>query len=183
MRAGFSPFPELETSRLHLRMLSETDDRDLLMLRSDRSVNRYINRPKTKKLDEARNFILRIHKDVTEERCLYWAISIAGEKKLIGVVCLWNFSENYRVAELGYELMPQFQRKGLMQEAVTAVLRHGFDQILLDNIEAFTHKKNKSSISLLKKSGFHLISERTDADNHSNIIFSLSRKSAPHTQG
>ena len=73
---------------------------------------------------------------------------------LIGVVCLWNFTEDLRTAELGYELMPAFQKQGFMQEAISSVLHYGFEQIFLDNIEAFTHKKNKNSIKLLKKNGF-----------------------------
>lgn len=178
MHAGFSPFPELETARLLLRRLSESDDHDLLKMRSDRSVNKFIQRPKMKGLEEIRNFILRIHKDTEEERGLYWVISIIGNRKLIGVVCLWKFSEDYRVAELGYELMPHFQKKGFMQEAVSRVIQYGFEQISLDQIEAFTHRKNKNSIGLLKKNGFNLMPERTDAGNPSNIIFSLSSKEA-----
>jgi [ribosomal protein S5]-alanine N-acetyltransferase len=176
MHAGFSPFPELETSRLLLRRLSESDDHDLLKLRSDRAVNKFIQRPKMKGLGEVRNFILRIHKDNAEEKGLYWAISIAGDPKLIGVVCLWKFRENYRIAELGYELMPHFQKKGFMQEAVSRVIRYGFERIFLDRIEAFTHLNNKNSIRLLEKNGFSSIVDRTDPEYPSNIIFSLSRK-------
>jgi ribosomal-protein-alanine N-acetyltransferase len=176
MHSGFSPFPELDTARLHLRRLSETDDRDLFILRSDRSVNKYIQRPKMKGLEEIRNFILRIHKDNAEGRGLYWAITIIGEPKLIGVVCMWNFSEDYREAELGYELMPRFQKKGFMHEAVARVIRYGFEQISLDRIEALTSHKNKNSIRLLEKNGFSLMTDKTDVENTSNIIFSLSRK-------
>jgi ribosomal-protein-alanine N-acetyltransferase len=176
MHAGFSPFPELETARLLLRRLSEDDDHALLQLRSDREVNKFIQRPKMKGLDEIRNFILRIHKDNAEDRGLYWAISLTGDRKLIGVVCLWKFSEDYRVAELGYELMPRFQKKGFMQEAVSRVIRHGFEQIGLGRIEAVTHHKNKNSIRILEKNGFILESDRTDDELPSNIIYSLRRK-------
>jgi ribosomal-protein-alanine N-acetyltransferase len=83
------------------------------------------------------------------------------------------------VAELGYELMPRFQKKGFMHEAVSRVIRHAFEQVSLDRIEAFTNRKNKNSIRLLEKNGFSLITDRTDAEHPSNIIFSLSRKELP----
>ncbi|HEY4967963.1 MAG TPA: GNAT family N-acetyltransferase [Puia sp.] len=175
MHTGFSPFPELKTPRLLLRRLSESDDREILFLRSDPGINKFISRQRTKSREEARDFILRINKDISEERSFYWVITILGSPKLIGVICLWNFDENRRVAELGYELMPAFQKQGIMHEAVSSVLDYAFLQISLDRIEAFTHKKNKNSIRLLKKSGFSPVPERTDADNSSNIIFSLGR--------
>jgi ribosomal-protein-alanine N-acetyltransferase len=175
MYEGFSPFPELKTSRLLLRKLSDSDEGEILFLRSDPGLNKYIHRQKMKLPEEAREFILRIDRDVSDERCLYWAISAADNPKLIGVICLWNFSEDHRIAELGYELMPVFQKQGIMQEAVSSVLRYGFEQISLEKIEAFTNKKNKNSIRLLKKNGFRLLPRRTDPNNASNIIFSLSR--------
>jgi [ribosomal protein S5]-alanine N-acetyltransferase len=175
MYAGFSPFPELKTARLRLRSLSESDEEEILFLRSDPRLNKFIYRQRMKHPEEARVFILRILKDILDERCLYWAISLIGNPTLIGVICLWNFSEDHRTAEMGYELMPAFQKQGIMQEAVTSVLHYGFEQISLEKMEAFTHKKNKNSIRLLKKNGFRLMSGRTDENNTSNIIFSLSR--------
>ena len=173
MSAGFSPFTELKTTRLHLRMLSETDIPDILFLRSDPGINKYIRRQKMTGPEEALDFILRIHADISEERCLYWAISLTSDPKLIGVICLWKFSVDRRIAELGYELKPEFHHQGIMREAVTCVLRFGFEHIFLEEIEAFTNKKNKNSISLLKKNGFMRLIERIDSDNPSNIIFAL----------
>jgi len=175
MYEGFSPFPGLKTTRLHLRKLSESDEGEILFLRSDPVMNKYIHRQKMNGPEEAREFILRIDRDISDERCLYWAISAEDNLKLIGVICLWNFSEDHRIAELGYELMPAFQKQGIMQEAVLCVLQYGFEQISLEKIEAFTHKKNKNSIRLLKKNGFRLLSGRTDPHNASNVIYLLSK--------
>ena len=176
MHRIFSPFPELETTRLRIRRLSETDVQEILFLRSDRTNNKYILRQKTKTSEEALQFILRIDKDISEGRSLYWAISLHNNPKLIGVICLWNFSIDHRIAELGFELMPLFQNQGIMQEAVSCVLGYGFEQLGLEIIEAFTHKKNKKSIRLLERNGFTLVPGRKDADYPLNIIFTLSSK-------
>ena len=61
--------------------------------------------------------------------------------------------ENYR-AELGYLLHPSHQQKGLMQEAVVAVLLYGFSAIKLHSVEANINPANVASKKLLEKNGF-----------------------------
>jgi [ribosomal protein S5]-alanine N-acetyltransferase len=48
----FTPFPELHTERLTLRQLRNTDWPDRLLLRSDPSVYKYINRAKQNNREE-----------------------------------------------------------------------------------------------------------------------------------
>ena len=62
---------------------------------------------------------------------------------MIGSICLWNFSEDRKVAEIGYDLDPKYQRKGIMTESINAVLNFGFRKLSLEKIEAFTQKQNK----------------------------------------
>jgi ribosomal-protein-alanine N-acetyltransferase len=175
MQEGHSSFPELRTARLRLRQLSDADQMNLFYLRSDPQVNKFIHREKTKRPEQAGEFITRINSDISTGRCFYWAISIIGNPDLVGVVCLWNFTEDRKTAELGYELMPRFQKQGIMQEAVACVLHFCFEQISLERIEACTHKKNKNSIKLLRKNRFIQIPGRIDEHNASNIIFLLSK--------
>ena len=61
--------------------------------------------------------------------------------------------ENYR-AELGYLLHPSHQQKGLMQEAVLAVLFYGFSAIKLHSVEANINPANVASKKLLEKNRF-----------------------------
>jgi [ribosomal protein S5]-alanine N-acetyltransferase len=57
-------------------------------------------------------------------------------------------------AELGYELLASYQRKGIMTEAITAVLDFAFTQLALSKIEAWTHPQNERSSALLHKVNF-----------------------------
>ncbi|HET7899385.1 MAG TPA: GNAT family protein, partial [Flavisolibacter sp.] len=61
--------------------------------------------------------------------------------------------ENHR-AEIGYMLEPHLQGKGLMSEALPAVVRYGFTSLQLHSIEARIDPRNKASEALLKKTGF-----------------------------
>src|ERR1041385_1799945 len=134
---NFTPFPALSTKRLRLRQISVTDAADIAVLRSDEHVNRYITRPKTTNIEESLAFITRINEGVKQNKNLYWALCIRNEPKLIGTVCLWNFSDDRTVAELGYELDPAFHRRGIMNEAISAVLEFGRDRLGLRKVEAF----------------------------------------------
>ena len=108
----------------------------------------------------------------------YWTITIKDNPKLIGSICLWNFNTEKTIAEIGYDLHPNFQGKGIMNESMNLVLDFGFKNLKLKTIEAFTHKGNKSSIRLLKRNQFIQELDRIDKGFPNNIIFK--RESAKH---
>lgn len=168
-----SVFPILETKRLQLRKITNNDAQNIFFLRSNTIVNKYILRPKQKSLHDAVTFINERNNDIENGEIFYWAITLKEEKKLIGSICLWNFSEDNTVAEIGYDLHPDCFHKGIMTEAIREVINFGFNNLQLKNIEAFTHKENSNSINLLKKCGFIYQPKRIDKGFPKNNIFSL----------
>lgn len=168
---GFSPFPALFSERLKLRQLIGDDVDRIFFLRSNSTVNRYIKRPLLKEAKEAEAFINRINKGVEERRILYWAICMKNTPSLIGTICLWNFNENHSVAEMGYELHPTYQGKGIMNEAMVTVVEYAHRELHLTAIEAFTHRNNGPSTSLLEKNNFLIQPHRTDPDVETNVIY------------
>ena len=171
---AFTPFPVLKTKRLTLRQLSVNDDNEILALRSDKQVNKYIDREPGKTIDDARKFINKIAEVVRQNEGVYWAITLSDSDKLIGTICLFNFSNENDQAEIGYELLPAFQGQGIMQEAASKVIAFGFDVVGLKAIEAYTHLENESSSGLLRKFNFK---KQKSMDNNSNnkfVVFKLS---------
>ena len=61
--------------------------------------------------------------------------------------------EHYR-AEIGYVLHPAQQGKGIMDEAIKAVLQYGFETMKLHSVEANVNPANTNSMKLLEKNGF-----------------------------
>jgi ribosomal-protein-alanine N-acetyltransferase len=175
-KLNFKPFPVLTTERLTLRCLELSDDQLLFKLRTNKIVNKYIVRPKQKDIKEIRAFISKINDEINNNEWIYWVISLKDDPTLIGDICLWNFSEDKTVAELGYELDPAFQGKGIMSEAIKRIIEFGFKEIELNTIEAYTHKENDSSTKLLQKYNFKQDAERIDKENNDNIIFTLSKE-------
>ena len=165
--------PVLETERLKLRKATLEDANEVFFLRSNKEVGKYIARAPQQTVDEAKDFILARQKDFETHKTSYWGITLKENDVLIGTICLWNFTENSTVAEVGYDLNPAFQKKGIMNEALDLVLNFGFDKLKLHQIEAFTQKKNKSSIALLQRNGFQQHPTRIDEGFPENIIFEL----------
>lgn len=169
-------FPTLTTERLLLREIKLSDSDVILFLRSDEAVTKFIERPenrKTRNIADARKFIKEIDKYFETNRSISWGIALKNDPRLIGTICLWNFSKDHKIAEVGYDLDPKFQKKGIMNEALKAIVTYGFKKLELDKIEAFTHNENESSKKLLERNGFLLVENRKDRNNDFNFIYEL----------
>jgi ribosomal-protein-alanine N-acetyltransferase len=153
-RISFTPFPNLATGRLNLRQLRSEDENKIFKLRSDERVMKFITKPKYKTIEEAQEFINRINKGISKNEWIYWGITLRNENTLIGTICLWNISEEHFRADIGFELSPDFQGKGMMQEALPLVLDYGFKIMKLHSIEANVNPNNLPSIRLLERNNF-----------------------------
>ncbi|PKF73983.1 GNAT family N-acetyltransferase [Chryseobacterium sp. PMSZPI] len=166
---------KLETERLILKEINESHVEDILRIRSNEVTNQYVKRNSPKTNYDSLNFILHIKKEVQNREIAFWGISFKDRQNLIGTICLWNFSEDKKTAEVGYELLPDYHRKGIMGEALTAVLEYGFNTLNLHKILAFTHKLNEASQALLLQHQFVLEENIKDEKNLENAIFSLKK--------
>ena len=160
-----TPPPILETDRLTLRPLQTSDDQQIFALRSNEDVNRFLGRKPSASIDDARKFIQAI----VENQSFYWAITSNGANELIGTICLFNLSDDHQSAEIGYELLPEVQGKGIMQEAISKVIDFAFQSLNLNLLEAYTHYKNQSSSRLLEKLDF----KRQDIDEENMVLYTL----------
>lgn len=166
---------KLETERLILKEIDETYIEDILKIRSNAYINTFVKRNSPKNNYDALEFILHVRRKEQNGEMIFRGISFKGQRNLIGTICLWNFSEDRTTAEIGYELLPDHHKKGIMSEALEAVLKFSFDTLPLQTILAFTNQLNKNSRSLLLRHNFTLEEHRKDEKNPENIIFSLNK--------
>jgi ribosomal-protein-alanine N-acetyltransferase len=167
------PFPEINTQRLFLRQLKSTDDEAIFRIRSSEIVYKYIDKQPQKNIEESQEFITKKNKSIANGEIFYWGIVLKEKDELVGVICFWNFSKDKLTAELGYELYPDYHRKGIMNEAIEGVIDFGFKFLGLKSIEAFTHKNNEGSKKLLQRHHFKLEVGRTDEGFPNNIVYVL----------
>lgn len=175
MEFNFTPFPILETERLTLRALTLDDAKAIFGLRTNKEVNKFIQREAPKNLSEARAFIDKISDLVTENDGIFWVLQSKSNNELLGTIGLRNFSADPNYAEIGYEIHPNYQERGYMTEAFEEVLEYGFNQMELKVIEAFTHDNNNASKALLEKHSFEFQPERTDDGFEHNRIYKLEK--------
>ncbi|WP_193065045.1 GNAT family N-acetyltransferase [Oceanobacillus oncorhynchi] len=147
-------FPKLETVRLILREITYDDVEDIFACFSNQEVLRHYGQDPLEKIDQARGFIDFFAKSLEEKKGMRWGIEIKGEKGLIGTIGFNAWSPKHKRAEIGYEIHPDYWRKGYMAEAVEKILSYGSDTLGLTRIGAVVFLENEASNNLLTKMGF-----------------------------
>lgn len=150
----FKTFPEMETSRLLLQDLRNADPKEILELRSDPMILRFIDKDPAQSIEDALKHIEVIKTAFEECSAISWIIVEKKERKVLGNIGLWRFIPEHNRAEIGYVLKPQYWGKGLMKEAMDVIVRYGFKQLEVHSIEANINPANVQSKKVLEKCKF-----------------------------
>lgn len=151
---NFHPFKNLETERLLLRRVAESDYPEIMELRGNPETMKYIPRPLVTNKQEALDHFKMIDDKIEKNEGINWAITLKGNPKLIGIIGHYRIQpENYR-CEIGYMILPEYNGKGIVTEAVKVVLEYGFDDLQMHSIEGVIDPENKASERVLQKNGF-----------------------------
>jgi [ribosomal protein S5]-alanine N-acetyltransferase len=117
-------------------------------------------------LKDARTFIINIASDT---RNLIMALEINGEAA--GVIGIHPQTDIYRKsAELGYWLGEKYWGRGIITEAVNALVNYAFEHIDINRIYANVFEKNIASMKVLEKCGFICEAVQKKAVVKNNII-------------
>ncbi len=157
-KTAFKEFPEIRTKRLVLRQPSMKDAEWYL---------EHFSRPEMvwgggeqgpRNIGAAREEVRSDMVDLYRKRQGFrWVITLKGEGRPIGSLGYykWAPSAEWRhQAEMGYDLAREHWGKGIMAEAMNAVIDFGFEKMELNRIEVFIMPRNKRSIKLIKNLGF-----------------------------
>ena len=150
----FQSFPVLTTPRLRLREIQEEDKAGLFKLRSDSRVMEFLDTPLLATLEEAAEFVTKIKKAFTNNEGITWVISLHENPELIGTIGFWRIIKEHHRAEIGYMLIPEWQGKGIMQEALQEVMEYGFKVLNLHSVEANINPANQASLRLMERNQF-----------------------------
>lgn len=153
----FSEFPILQTDRLILRKITMADLEDWFAVWNNADVLQYlIDFEADPDEDEVKEIIIWTQQIFLAKTGARWAITRKDDDTMIGSVGFHLYSANNRCAEIGYELHRDHWRKGIMSEALTAVVDFCFTQLNCHRVEANVTSGNEGSAGLLKKLGFTL---------------------------
>lgn len=145
----------LNTPRLILSTLEISDLEDIHAIRTNASVNQFLGRNNFPTLEETKDWLRNRIVDNQSGNTYFWSLRQLLFPRIIGTVCFWNMDKTNNITELGYELLPEFQGKGLMREALKEVIKFGFKNLELEAIHAVSHHENIKSIQVLEDLKFN----------------------------
>jgi [ribosomal protein S5]-alanine N-acetyltransferase len=175
-------YPRMKTARLVLRALRMEDAEFILKEWGDPVVTLYMrDEEPLKTLEQAEEMLRPLQTPAEMPGFRWWGIEHKAQGCLVGTCGFCRWDKQHHHAEMGYDLNPDFWGQGLMPEALWALIRHGFENMGLNRIEATTHTENAQSQRVLEKLGFQregLLREYycRDAIYNDQVQFSLLRR-------
>jgi ribosomal-protein-alanine N-acetyltransferase len=147
-------YPTLVTKRLQLRQFADGDLVGLHACFGDEKTMRYWNTPACKSEEETGRWLKHLAKTTSPYDYLAWAVAEKRGDRCIGMVNYHHREARNAKLEIGYILAPAQQGRGLMTEAVAALVAYCFDELAVHRIEALIHPDNAASIRLVERLGF-----------------------------
>lgn len=149
-------FPVLETERLVLREITLDDAGFWLRNFSDPSVvERTAFEPPADLAAAKAELIQYAVRPFERGTGIRWGIALRPSNELVGTLGYHEWMrEGAHRARAGYDLLPEYRRRGIMTEAMRAILVYGFETMTLNRVEALIDPSNAASIRLVEKLGF-----------------------------
>ncbi|WP_053219913.1 GNAT family N-acetyltransferase [Virgibacillus senegalensis] len=147
-------FPELETERLLLIEMGKQYAKRFFDIMSNDQVTRYYGMNSLVNMEQAEELIHSLHETYKSGRGIRWGLVLKEDNSFIGTAGLNNLSIYSKKAEIGYELDPDYWRKGYASEAINKILEYSFLELSLFRMGAITFPQNDASNQLLRKLGF-----------------------------
>ncbi|MEN6372459.1 MAG: GNAT family N-acetyltransferase [Armatimonadota bacterium] len=145
---------KIETERLILRPLRQSDAPELFPLINDADVAQYMFRvPHPYPEDVLPEWLKKAEAAMKRKEQFEFAIITKETGKPAGVCSLDGISWENENAELGYWLGKPYWGHGIMTEAAKAVVTFGFDILGLERIYASCFEENKASAKVIQKAG------------------------------
>ncbi|WP_430408990.1 GNAT family N-acetyltransferase [Kordia sp.] len=161
-----------ETERLMLREFTQKDAAFVLQLVNSPSWLKFIGDRNITTIEVATQYIknnLMLSYEINYFGL--WLVSLKDTGIPIGMCGLVNrdYLENI---DIGFALLPKYERKGYMYEATKATMNYGKKVIGIDKIVAITDTKNVASIGLLNKIGLQFEKKLQLSDDDIILLFS-----------
>ena len=142
----------LTTPRLILRRFN-LDDAPAMYdnWATDENVTKFLSWNIHESVEETKGLITKWIAEYDNPECYHWAIKY--ENNIIGAINLHAVSNKSWRAELGYGMGSRWWNKGIITEAVRAVLGFAFNEIGFNKICALYDTENVSSGKVMQKVG------------------------------
>ena len=138
----------IETNRLILRRARKYDVDDILEYASDAKTVEYLDWDGANTAEKVMQDIIEFH----WSRPGVWVIELRENLKCIGTIDI-RVEKEHDKASFGYVLNRNYWNRGYMTEALSVLVKLGFEKLDLNRIETFHYIGNEASGRVMQKSG------------------------------
>ena len=144
----------IETNRLILRRFRVEDAGDMYSnWASDPEVTRFLTWPVHPSIDVTRGLLTEWVLKYEDGGYFNWVMEYKETGKAIGNISVVKLNENTEAADIGYCMSRAYWGRGLMPEALEAVMNYLFDVVGLNRVAACHDVNNPKSGRVMEKAG------------------------------
>lgn len=159
----------IETPRLILRPFENTDAEELFDMDKNPNVHKYLWLKPVESIDEVYAYIEMVQKQYEERGIGRFSTILKETGELIGWTGIKFVNDhvengNTNFYDYGYRLNEKFWNNGYASEATKAWFDHGFNEMKIETMHAYTHAENGASNHVLQKHGMQFMEEYTAED-------------------
>lgn len=148
----------LETERLIMRPLAESDVDKIFAMRSDEDIMRFIRKPQGR--DESLDWIKLVSARWDTEKLGFCAVIEKETDKFLGWCGIWRLQETDEL-EVGYAIEKAYWGKGFATEAAEKFMQYAFEKLKTEKLVAVARPENTASRRVMEKLGMQYIATGT----------------------
>jgi ribosomal-protein-alanine N-acetyltransferase len=151
----------IETERLILRELLESDAEKMFEMDSNPNVHIFVGKKALKHINETHEHIRLIQQQYKDFGTGRWAVVLKGTGEFIGwsgikfITSLINKHQNFY--EIGYRFNEKYWGKGFATESGKALIDYAFNTMRIEAVYAYADEDNENSRNVLEKLGLKYI--------------------------
>ncbi len=165
-------FCDLETERLYLTCVGPRDRAFMFTQFSDPEVTRYLYDEEPFASPEEADALIAFYTEPEPRAQHRWILRLKDGGEPVGTCGFHCWDPVSGRAELGYDLRPAYQGRGLMTEAARAALAFAKEPMRLRRVDAHIWPENAASVALALRLGF--------APSAETAVYAYRGKTYPH---
>jgi len=163
--------PTIETEKLILRGLKESDAKSLFEVLSNSKAMKYWDTIPHESMLTTSKAIINMNLSWLNDKGISWGIVLKEKNNLIGQFSLHSWNESKENTQIGYIINPKYWGKSLGSEALSSVISFSFNDMCFKSILAEVDPNNKASIAILEKHDFILVEKKKKNLNLNNKYY------------
>lgn len=143
----------IRAKRLTIRPMTMRDVHDIYAYSRDEIVAKHVLWSAHASLGETRGYVRSMIRRYRSCDPSSFAIEYNENHAVIGTIGFMSYKREHNSVEVGYSLAREYWNRGIMTEAVEAMINYGFEKLKLNRIEAQHEVDNPASGAVMRNAG------------------------------